>query len=116
MLLGRPASATNALSDPPLPDTDSGSVLGGRVHSESGTAWCGSNVVVGANDSGSFVETFPVSGMGLSFYGFWRSTNTGTSFRDKGFMPPRRNANNILSRHPVSGCSKWSWVHESTRV
>src|SRR5438876_11184630 len=51
MLLGRPASATNAFSDPPLPDTDSGSsgsVLGGRVHSESSTAWCGSNVVVGA--------------------------------------------------------------------
>src|SRR5437899_11412863 len=87
MLLGRPASATNAFSDPLLPDTDSISVLGGRVHSESGTAWCGSNVVVGANDSGSFVETLPVSGIGLSFNGFWRSTNTGTSFSDKGSCP-----------------------------
>jgi len=105
MLLGRPASSTNAFSDPPLPDTDSGSVLGGRVHSESSTAWCGANVVVGANDSGSFVETLPVSGIGLSFNGFWRSTNTGTSFSDKGFMPPGTNVNNILSGDPVNVCT-----------
>jgi len=105
MLLGRPASTTNAFSDPALPDTDSGSVLGGRVHSESSTAWCGSNVVVGANDSGSFVETLPVSGIGLSFNGFWRSTNTGTSFSDKGFMPPGTNLANFLAGDPVNICT-----------
>src|SRR5947199_8159532 len=101
MLLGRPASTTNAFSDPLLPDTDSSSVLGGRVHSESGTAWCGFNVVGGANDSGSFVETLPVSGIGLSFNGCWRSTNTGTRPRDTGCMPPGTNVHNIPSGSPL---------------
>jgi len=114
MLLGRPASTTNAFSDPLLPDTDSSSVLGGRVHSESGTAWCGSNVVVGANDSGSFVETLPVSGIGLSFNGFWRSTNTGTSFSDKGFITPGTNVNNILSGDPVNVCTNSLTFYESS--
>ena len=114
MSLGRPPSATSVSPDPALPDTDSGSVLGGRVHSESSTAWCGSNVVVGANDSGSLVETLPVSGIGLSINGFWRSTDTGTTFADKGFMPPGSNVNNLLAGDPVNVCTSSLVFYESS--
>jgi hypothetical protein len=106
ILLGRAAVSPDALlRDPSLPDSDSASVLGGRVHSESTTAWCGSNVVVGSNDSGSFVETLPIVGIGLSLNGFWRSTDAGVTFADKGFMPPGTNVNNLLAGDPVNVCT-----------
>ena len=106
MLLRRTAVSPDAsFQDPPLPDNDSGSVLGGRVHSESTVAWCGSNVVAGSNDSGSFVETLPIPGIGLSLNGSWLSTNGGLTFVDKGFMPPGTNLANVLAGDPVNICT-----------
>jgi hypothetical protein len=114
MLLRQPSRGASAFSDPALPDSDSGSVLGGRVHSESSTAWCGSNVVVAANDSGSVVETLALPGIGLSFNGFWFSTNIGTSFVDKHFMPPGTNVNNFLSGDPVVVCTDSLTFYQSS--
>src|SRR6266849_3602265 len=43
------------------PSTDlSFSRMAGFTQSETSTAWCGNNVVVAYNDSGSFLETFPI--------------------------------------------------------
>jgi hypothetical protein len=64
----------------------------GLVHSETSTAWCGQNVVVAYNDSGSLPESFqPLSTrtIGLSFNGYSRSTDGGRTFIDQGFLNDR---------------------------
>jgi hypothetical protein len=80
---------------------------GGFTQSETSTAWCGSRVVVGFNDSGSFYESLLASGgLNLSFNGFALSTNKGASYSDLGF-PPSATANpfNFLEGDPVVGCT-----------
>jgi len=57
------------------------SSFGGFTQSETSTAWCGHNVVVGFNDSGSFFEQLLVSPtLSVNINGFARSTNKGASF------------------------------------
>jgi len=77
----------------------------GFTQSETSTAWCGNNVVVGFNDSGSFVETWPVPGIGLSLNGVARSTNKGGSFADLGYLNPGPVVADYLSGDPVIACS-----------
>src|ERR1700730_14891549 len=48
------------------PDPELSFRITGFTQSETSTAWCGSNVVVGFNDSGSFVETFNGFAQGTS--------------------------------------------------
>jgi hypothetical protein len=83
----------------------SSSRLAGFTQSETSTAWCGNNVVVGFNDSGSFLETTLLPGSGLSFNGVSRSTNKGGSFTDLGFLNPGPVITDFLSGDPVLGCS-----------
>lgn len=83
----------------------SSSRLAGFTQSETSTAWCGNNVVVGFNDSGSMLETIPVPGIGLSFTGVARSTNKGGSFTDLGFLNPGPVITDFLAGDPVLGCS-----------
>lgn len=83
----------------------SSSRLAGFTQSETSTAWCGNNVVVGFNDSGSFLETTLLPGSGLSFNGVSRSTNRGGSFTDLGFLNPGPVITDFLSGDPVLGCS-----------
>lgn len=83
----------------------SSSRLAGFTQSETSTAWCGNNVVVGFNDSGSYVETWPVPGIGLSFNGVARSTNKGGSFADLGYLNPGPTISDFLSGDPVVVCS-----------
>src|SRR5262245_7313501 len=73
------ALAAGRISDPA---GDFASRLGGFTQNETSTAWCNPNVVVGFNDSGSFLA----SGV-TSFNGLSRSTNNGGSFTDLGFLP-----------------------------
>jgi hypothetical protein len=82
------------------------SSFGGFTQSETATAWCGDNVVVGFNDSGSFLETSSLSRapIGLSFVGFARSTDQGGSFTDRGFLPPGP-VGNLLRGDPVLSCT-----------
>jgi hypothetical protein len=80
----------------------------GFTQSETSTAWCGSNVVVGFNDSGSVLETF--SGFaqgsnGLSFNGVAYSTDQGRTFQDIGPLNPGPDPSGFLAGDPVIGCA-----------
>jgi hypothetical protein len=102
----RPSLEPRQVSDP---STDVAfSSFGGFTQSETATAWCGNNVVVGFNDSGSSFETSvdpraPI-GIGMSFVGFARSTNKGASFTDMRFLNPGP-VDNFLGGDPVVRCT-----------
>ena len=106
--LSQPTTATNvsaaAISVTPgsLP-----SRVGGFTQSETSTAWCGTNAVVGFNDSGSFFET--LGGSGISFIGFAQSSNANgknPTFGDKTFLHP--GIGNFVGADPVVGCTSAS--------
>jgi hypothetical protein len=84
------------------------SVLTGFTQSETSTAWCGNNVVVGFNDSGSLPESINFGPGGLSFNGIARSTDQGRSFQDLGFLNPGPNPFDLLAGDPVLGCANAS--------
>jgi hypothetical protein len=88
--------------------------MAGFTQSETSTAWCGENVVVAYNDSGSFLETFPIPGIGLSFNGYSRSTDSGRSFTDQGFLPPGPDLSNFLGGDPVAICTSESTFYQSS--
>ena len=78
--------------------------VGGFTQSETSTAWCGTNAVVGFNDSGSFFET--LGGSGISFIGYAQSSNAGSTsptFGDKTFLPTA--IGNFVGADPVVGCT-----------
>jgi len=81
------------------------SLLGGMTQSETSTAWCGSGVVVGFNDSGSILESMLFGPGGLSFSGAGASTNGGNSFTDVGYINPGSNPANMLLGDPVVNCT-----------
>src|SRR5690348_1860657 len=76
---GMPLEATDGVVRVSNPAQDIFSVLSGFTQSETHTAWCGNNVVVGFNDSGSFFESLVANVGGVSFNGVARSTNQGAS-------------------------------------
>ncbi|PWB78595.1 MAG: hypothetical protein C3F08_08295 [Candidatus Methylomirabilota bacterium] len=82
----------------------SSSRRGGFTQSETSTAWCGSNVVVGFNDTGSLLETLSLPGIGASLVGISRSTNKGGRFTDQGYLNPGPVATDFLVGDPVVGC------------
>jgi hypothetical protein len=85
---------------------------GAFTQSETSTAWCGTNVVVGFNDSGSFWESgFATGFSNLSFNGFALSTTQGTAnYTDEGFLPSAGTGNpfNFLVGDPVLACTSAS--------
>jgi hypothetical protein len=91
------------------------SSLGGMTQSETSTAWCGANVVVGYNDSGSLLETQfglpPRQRSGLSRNGLARSTDGGLTFKDLGFLNPGPNVTDQLGGDPVLACSSATTFH-----
>ncbi len=83
------------------------SAFGGFTQSETSTARCGNNVVVGFNDSGSVFETpffFTGSG-GQSFSGSSYSTDGGATFTDAGPVNPGPTTFNFLGGDPGLNCS-----------
>jgi hypothetical protein len=76
----------------------------GFTQSETSTAWCGNNVVVGFNDSGSLFESLVFGSGGLSFNGVARSINRGASFTDLLFLNPGP-PTNFLGGDPVVACT-----------
>jgi hypothetical protein len=80
------------------------SVMTGFTQSETSTAWCGNSVVVGFNDSGSFLQSALFGPGGLSFSGAAYSTNGGHSFIDIGYINPGPNLLNFLGGDPVVNC------------
>ena len=91
------------------PNTDFlSSRVTGFTQSETSTAWCGSNVVVGFNDSGSVIETFGslLAGInGLSVNGVALSTDEGHTFQDLGSLNPGPDPSGFLAGDPVIGCA-----------
>jgi len=82
---------------------------GGFTQSETSSAWCGTHVVVGFNDSGSFWQSgFATNGANLSVNGFALSTTTGTTtYKDEGYLPANvsGSAVNFLLGDPVLACT-----------
>jgi hypothetical protein len=99
-------SGVSAVSDPST-DLDFSS-FEGFTQSETSTAWCGNNVVVGFNDSGSFAQTLFSGTGGLSFSGIALSVNRGKTFKDLGPVPPGTNPANFLGGDPQVGCTSSS--------
>jgi hypothetical protein len=89
------------------------SVQTGSTQSETSTAWCGNNVVVGFNDSGSIAESILFGPGGISFTGVAFSRDQGMSFRDIGFVNPGANPLNSMAGDPVLGCASPSIFHYS---
>jgi hypothetical protein len=97
------------------PSTDvSFSRMAGFTQSETSTAWCGHNVVVAYNDSGSFFESLPIPTIGLSFNGYSLSTDGGQTFTDEGFLNPGSNLVNFLEGDPVAVCTDENTFYQSS--
>ncbi len=80
------------------------SLISGFTQSETSSAWCGNNLVVGFNDSGSFLETFPTL-TSLSFNGVAVSFDGGRNFGDLTFLNPGPNPGDFLEGDPVVACT-----------
>jgi hypothetical protein len=100
----RPIASSGPVSVSDPSSDFSFSIMGGFTQSETSTAWCGSNVVVGFNDSGSFFESLVSGPGGVSFAGVGVSTDAGSTFRDIGYINPGSNPNNFLEGDPVVNC------------
>jgi hypothetical protein len=74
------------------------------TQSETSTARCGNQVVVGFNDSGSEFETLFFIG-GSSFSGAAVSSDGGKTFHDIGFINPGPNFTNFVLGDPVLSCT-----------
>jgi hypothetical protein len=101
-LLDLPPSGPVAVSNP---GTDFiFSAVAGFTQSETSSAWCGNSMVVGFNDSGSFLETFFSPG-GLSFSGAAFSPDGGATFTDIGPLNAGTNFFNFIEGDPVVACT-----------
>jgi hypothetical protein len=76
----------------------------GFTQSETSTAWCGSSVVVGFNDTGSEIRTIFGTG-GLSVLGYSNSINHGGTFSYAGLPPATGNVNQALLGEPSLACA-----------
>jgi hypothetical protein len=89
------------------PTKDLRSRFAGFVQSETSSAWCAANIVVGYNDSASLFQAFP--GESSSFVGYAVSTNSGTSFTGGKTLPPVSLPAGVLLRYllgdPVVACT-----------
>jgi len=103
--LSAPSQAADGVARVSNPAQDVFSVLSGFTQSETHTAWCGNNVVVGFNDTGSAFESLVAKVGGLSGDGVARSTNQGSSYTDLRFLNPGPNPFNFLAGDPVIGCT-----------
>jgi hypothetical protein len=81
------------------------SAYDGVTQSETHTAMCGNQVVVGFNDSGSILQTIFFGSGGLSFSGAAVSSDGGKTFHDIGAMNPGADFNNFVSGDPLITCT-----------
>jgi hypothetical protein len=100
------------------PDTDFlASRVTGFTQSETSTGWCGNNVVVGFNDTGSTIETyngFLQGANGLSSVGVAFSTDQGRTFKDAGSLNPGPDTSGLLLGSPVIGCANANTFYYSS--
>ncbi len=79
----------------------------GFTQSETATAWCGSSVVMGFNDSGAEVTTM-ASGRGVSMDGYAQSSNRGATFTYMGSLATPSDPNTFMSGDPAVACASAS--------
>jgi hypothetical protein len=111
MLMGALDAAK--LANNPFESEDFISRLAGSTQSEESVAWCGSNAIIGFNDSGSLVRTMfppnPSPSGSLSGNGWSVSANAGGSFFDQGILLPDPVPSGTpfldLLGDPVTGCT-----------
>lgn len=80
----------------------------GTTQSETHTAMCGNQVVVGFNDSGSLFQTAFFGTGGESFSGAAVSSDGGKTFRDIGATNPGPDPGNFVIGDPLVMCSNSS--------
>ena len=88
---------------------------GGFTQSETSTAWCGQNVVIGFNDSGSYLESLlanPGLIRGFSVIGYATSENQGQTYLDRGFLPSPTPG--VLIGDPLVACGGASTFYFSS--
>jgi hypothetical protein len=76
----------------------------GFTQSETATAWCGANAVMGFNDSGAEVSTM-ASGRGVSMDGYALSSNHGKTFAYMGSPATPNDPNTFMAGDPVVACA-----------
>jgi hypothetical protein len=116
-LIGQPFNPSGPLPHGAVSDPGTDLIfsrMAGFTQSETSTAWCGRNIVVAYNDSGSFLETFPIPAIGLSFNGYSLSTDGGRSFTDQGFLNPGPSILNFLGGDPVAVCTDQNTFYQSS--
>ena len=88
----------------------------GFTQSETSTAWCGHNVVVAYNDSGSYWQSgFATNFQNLSFNGFSTSDDQGEEYVDRGFLSSATaNPQNFVEGDPVVACTSASTFYYSS--
>ena len=79
--------------------------IAGTTQSETSSAWCGNNVVVGFNDSGAYIRTHAEGNGGLSFSGVAFSTDAGKSFKELPTITVGSDPESFLAGDPVVACS-----------
>ena len=96
----------------PFAAEDFASRLTGMTQSETSVGWCGTNAVLGFNDSGSFAATLLLAASpsgSLSFNGLSRSATSGASYTDLGALLadplPAGDMFVDLLGDPVVGCA-----------
>ena len=77
----------------------------GFTQNETATAWCGTNVVVGFNDTAAEVETLAATTSGVSLDGYSVSSHRGAGFRYRGPLPPASDPNTMLNGDPSLACT-----------
>ena len=108
----RPRAAWPGFANDVFAAEDFFSRIGGMTQSETSNAWCGSNAVIGFNDSGSFIATAFLAQTpsgSLSLNGWSQSTNAGGSWTDLGpLLRPHPAGGGVfrdLLGDPVIGCT-----------
>ena len=76
----------------------------GFTQSETASAWCGNEVVLGFNDTGAEVTTM-ASGRGVSMDGYALSSNYGATFTYMGPPTTPSDPNTFMSGDPVVACA-----------
>jgi hypothetical protein len=85
----------------------------GFTQSQTASAWCGPNVVMGFNDSGAEITTM-ASGKGVSMDGYATSSDRGATFSYMGSPATPSDPNTFMSGDPVVACADgWTFYYVS---
>jgi hypothetical protein len=99
-----PHAAGTALMSPIFGTNLRNSRYSGFTQSQTASAWCGANVVIGFNDTGAEVTTM-ASGRGVSMDGYALSSDRGATFTYMGSPATPSDPNTFMAGDPVVACA-----------